>query len=77
MPSPRSLFSICKTDIGPFMNRATNSLSNDKHEMCRLLEGSCGILKQKRFNYQYILWGGRSVLEDDTYRIHLTNFVYI
>ena len=30
-------FSICKTDIGPLMNRATNSLSNDKHEMCRLL----------------------------------------
>ena len=24
-------FSICKTDIGPLMNRATNSLSNDKH----------------------------------------------
>ena len=30
-------FSICKTDIGPFMTSATNSLSNDKHEMCRLL----------------------------------------
>ena len=30
-------FSICKTNIGPFMNRDTNSLSNDKHEMCRLL----------------------------------------
>ena len=30
-------FSICKTDIGPLMNRATNSLSIDKHEMCRLL----------------------------------------
>ena len=30
-------FSICKTDIGPLMNRATNSLSNDKHEICRLL----------------------------------------
>ena len=30
-------FSICKTDIGPLMNRDTNSLSNDKHEMCRLL----------------------------------------
>ena len=30
-------FSICKTDIGPLMNRGTNSLSNDKHEMCRLL----------------------------------------
>ena len=30
-------FSMCKTDIGPRMNRATNSLSNDKHEMCRLL----------------------------------------
>ena len=30
-------FSICKTDIGPFMNCATNSLSNDKHEMCHLL----------------------------------------
>ena len=30
-------FSICKTDIGPFMNRDTNSLSNDKHEMYRLL----------------------------------------
>ena len=29
--------SICKTGIGPLMNRATNSLSNDKHEMCRLL----------------------------------------
>ena len=26
-------FSICKTDIGPLMNRNTNSLSNDKHEM--------------------------------------------
>ena len=30
-------FSICKTDFGPLMNRDTNSLSNDKHEMCRLL----------------------------------------
>ena len=30
-------FSICKTDIGPLMNRGTNSLSNDKHEKCRLL----------------------------------------
>ena len=30
-------FSICKTDIGPLMNRDTNSLSNDKHEMCGLL----------------------------------------
>ena len=30
-------FSICKTDIGPLMHRDTNSLSNDKHEMCRLL----------------------------------------
>ena len=30
-------FSICKTDIGPLMNRDTNSLSKDKHEMCRLL----------------------------------------
>ena len=30
-------FSICKTDIGPLMNHDTNSLSNDKHEMCRLL----------------------------------------
>ena len=30
-------FSICKTDIGPLMNHATNSLSDDKHEMCRLL----------------------------------------
>ena len=30
-------FSMCKTDIGPCMNRTTNSLSNDKHEMCRLL----------------------------------------
>ena len=30
-------FSICKTDIGPLMNSATNSLSNDKHEMCHLL----------------------------------------
>ena len=29
--------SICKTDIGPLMNSATNSVSNDKHEMCRLL----------------------------------------
>ena len=29
--------SICKTDIGPLMNSTTNSLSNDKHEMCRLL----------------------------------------
>ena len=30
-------FSICKTDISPLMNHATNSLRNDKHEMCRLL----------------------------------------
>ena len=30
-------FSICKTDIGPLMNHETNSLSNDKHEMCCLL----------------------------------------
>ena len=30
-------FSICKTDIGPLMNHDTNFLSNDKHEMCRLL----------------------------------------
>ena len=30
-------FSICKTDIGPLMNRDTNSFSNDKHEMCRFL----------------------------------------
>ena len=30
-------FSICKTDIGPLMNSSTNSLSNDKHEMLRLL----------------------------------------
>ena len=30
-------FSICKTGIGPLMNSSTNSLSNDKHEMCRLL----------------------------------------
>ena len=30
-------FSICKTDIGPLMNHDTFSLSNDKHEMCRLL----------------------------------------
>ena len=30
-------FSFCKTDIGPLMNRATNSMSNNKHEMCRLL----------------------------------------
>ena len=30
-------FSSCKTDIGPLMNHDTNSLSNDKHEMCRLL----------------------------------------
>ena len=30
-------FNICKTDVGPLMNRDTNSLSNDKHEMCRLL----------------------------------------
>ena len=28
---------ICKTDIGPLMNHDTNSLSNDKHEMCCLL----------------------------------------
>ena len=28
-------FSICKTDIGTLMNR--DSLSNDKHKMCRLL----------------------------------------
>ena len=26
-----------KTDIGPLMNHDTNSSSNDKHEMCRLL----------------------------------------
>ena len=30
-------FSICKTDIGPLMNHDTTSLSNDKHEICRLL----------------------------------------
>ena len=30
-------FSICKTDIGPLMNSSINSLSNDEHEMCRLL----------------------------------------
>ena len=30
-------FSICKTDIDPLMNSATNSLSNDKHEMCCIL----------------------------------------
>ena len=30
-------FSICKTDIGPLMNRTNNSVSNDKHEMCFLL----------------------------------------
>ena len=30
-------FSICKTDIGPLMNRDTNTLSNDKDEMCGLL----------------------------------------
>ena len=30
-------FSIYKTDIGPLMNRATNSFRNDKYEMCRLL----------------------------------------
>ena len=30
-------FSICKTDISPLMNQDTNSLSNDKLEMCRLL----------------------------------------
>ena len=30
-------FSICKTDIGPLMNSTTNSLSSDRHEMCRLL----------------------------------------
>ena len=30
-------FSNCKTDNGPLMNRATNSMSNDKHEMCCLL----------------------------------------
>ena len=29
--------SIYKIDIGPLMNHDTNSLSNDKHEMCRLL----------------------------------------
>ena len=28
---------ISKTDIGPRMNCATNSLSNDKHKMCCLL----------------------------------------
>ena len=30
-------FIICKTNIGPLMNRATNFLRNNKHEMCRLL----------------------------------------
>ena len=30
-------FSICKTTIGPLMNSSTNSLSNDKYKMCRLL----------------------------------------
>ena len=30
-------FSIGKTDIGPLINSSTNSLGNDKHEMCRLL----------------------------------------
>ena len=30
-------FSICKTDIGPLLNCSTNTLSNDKYEMCCLL----------------------------------------
>ena len=30
-------FSICKTDIGPLLNCSTNSLINDKYEMCCLL----------------------------------------
>ena len=30
-------FRIRKTDIGPPMSRTTNSFSNDKHEMYRLL----------------------------------------
>ena len=30
-------FSICKTDIGPFLNCSTNSLNNDKYEMCCIL----------------------------------------
>ena len=30
-------FSIYKTDIGPLLNSSTNSLINNKHEMCRLL----------------------------------------
>ena len=30
-------FSICKTDIGPLLNGSTNSLINDKYEMCCLL----------------------------------------
>ena len=30
-------FSICKTDIGPLLNCSTNSLINDKSEMCCLL----------------------------------------
>ena len=28
---------ICKTDIGLLMNSSTNSLSNNKYEMCHLL----------------------------------------
>ena len=30
-------FCICKTDIGPLLNCSTNSLINDKYEMCCLL----------------------------------------
>ena len=30
-------FSICKTDIGPLFNCSTNSLINDRYEMCCLL----------------------------------------
>ena len=29
--------SICKTDIGPLRNVQTNCLTDDKHEMCKLL----------------------------------------
>ena len=29
--------SICKTDIGPLRNAQTNCLTDDKHEMCKLL----------------------------------------
>ena len=30
-------YSICKTDIGPLRNVQTNCLTDDKHEMCKLL----------------------------------------